>query len=159
VAGSVAKTDWYVRRSYASALYAATPNIWLITRFCARTCFLAIPLTLAFTEHVHSFIALDDPLCHRKHPTPPPQIHAAFHQSMILFHPIVETLDLADDDHCAVFLVVPSDGGRIGLAPIDSDLLGGAMATNRLGEEAIGGLLVALLRAEKTDGLTGPIAA
>ena len=42
-ASSVAKTDWSVRRDWASALYAANPNSWLMTRFWARTSPLAIP--------------------------------------------------------------------------------------------------------------------
>jgi hypothetical protein len=106
----------------------------LITRFCART---SHPLKLVFTEHVHGFIALDGPLRRGKHTTPQPRIHAAFLQSMILFHPIVEIFDLTDDDCRAVFLVLPPDGGRIGLTPIDGDLLGGAMATNRLGKKRV----------------------
>jgi FG-GAP-like repeat len=41
--GSVAKTDWSVRRGWMSSRYAANPNSWLITRFWARTSPLAIP--------------------------------------------------------------------------------------------------------------------
>jgi hypothetical protein len=41
--GSVANTDWRVRRGRASTLYAANPNSWLITRFWARTSLLTIP--------------------------------------------------------------------------------------------------------------------
>jgi transposase-like protein len=41
--GSVAKTEQSVRRTLANPLYAATPNIWLKTRFSARTSPLAIP--------------------------------------------------------------------------------------------------------------------
>jgi hypothetical protein len=92
VAGSVAKTDWCVRRSWGRALYAATPTIWLITRFCARTSLIGHPLKVAFTEHVHSFIALDGPLHRGKRPTPQPRIHAAFLQSMILFYEIIQTV-------------------------------------------------------------------
>ena len=53
---------------------------------------LGHPFNLAFTEHVHCFIALDGPLRRGKRPTPQPRIHAAFHQSMILFYPIGEAV-------------------------------------------------------------------
>jgi hypothetical protein len=42
----------------------------------------------------------------------------------------------------AVFLVVALDGRFIGRAPVDRDLLRHAVATNRLRQKPLGGLLV-----------------
>ena len=53
---------------------------------------LGHPLNLAFTEHVHGFIALDGPLRRGKRPTPQPRINAAFLQSMIRFYEIIQTV-------------------------------------------------------------------
>ena len=50
---------------------------------------------------------------------------------------------LTDDDRRAMCLIVPPNGGGIGLAPIDGNRFGNAVATNRLGEEARGRPLVA----------------
>ena len=65
---------------------------------------------------------------------------------MVLFHPIVEVLDLADDDLRAMLCVVAPDGGRIGLAPINGDLLWHAVAADGFGQEPLGGLLITVLR-------------
>jgi hypothetical protein len=75
------------------------------------------------------------------------------------FHHIIEIFHLPDDDRRAVRLVVPPDDGGIGLAAINRDLLGNAMATNRLGQEARGRPLVPVLREEKVNGLPRLIAA
>ena len=60
------------------------------------------------------------------------------------FHNIVEILNLADGDRGAVLFIVALDGRFIGRTAVDGDLLGHAMATNSLGEEAFRRLLVAL---------------
>ena len=60
---------------------------------------------------------------------------------------------LAHGDRGAVVLVVACDRRLIGHAPIDGDLLWHAMAADRLGEEALGGLLIAFLCEEKVDRL------
>ena len=77
------------------------------------------------------------------------------HASMILFHNIVEILDLADGDRGAVLLVVALDGRFIGRTPVDGDLLRHAVAADRLGQEPLGGLLVALLRQQESQS-SGP---
>src|SRR5712691_8171455 len=61
--------------------------------------------------------------------------------------------NLADGDRGAVLLVIALDGRFIGRAAIDRDLLRYAMAVDSLGEEALGGALIALLRQEEIDGL------
>jgi hypothetical protein len=60
-----------------------------------------------------------------------------------LRYDILQRWYLTDDARRAVCLIVPPDGGGIGLAPIDGNRLGNAMATKRLGEEARGRPLVA----------------
>jgi hypothetical protein len=52
-----------------------------------------------------------------------------------------------------MLLVVAPNGRGIGLAPIDGDRLGDTMATDRLGEEGRGRMLVALRREQEIDGL------
>src|SRR6266568_1754436 len=47
------------------------------------------------------------------------------------------------------------DGLFIGGTPVDSDLLWHAVATDRLGQESLGGLLVPGLREQKANGLAG----
>ena len=74
---------------------------------------------------------------------------------MILFHNVVEILDLADFDRGVVCLIVALDGGFIGRTPVDGDLLGHAVPAKRFGQEALGGLLIPLLREEKVNGLPG----
>ena len=64
--------------------------------------------------------------------------------AMVLFHDVVQIFALADGDRCAVLCIVALDGRCIGRTPVDGDLLGHAMATNSLGEEAFRRLLVAL---------------
>jgi hypothetical protein len=50
---------------------------------------------------------------------------------------------LTDEERRAVCLMVPPDGGGIGLAPLDGHRLRHARATKRLGEDARGRPLVA----------------
>jgi hypothetical protein len=50
---------------------------------------------------------------------------------------------LTDDDRRAMCLIVPPNGGGVGLAPIDGNRFGNDVATKRLGEEARGRPLVA----------------
>ena len=64
---------------------------------------------------------------------------------MILFDNVVEIFDFTDGDSRAVLRIIALDGRFIGRAPIAGDLLGHAMATNGLGEEAFRRLLVALV--------------
>jgi hypothetical protein len=52
-----------------------------------------------------------------------------------------------------VRLIVPPNGGGIGLTAIDGDRLGHAVPADGFGEEACGRLLVALLRQEEINGL------
>jgi hypothetical protein len=63
---------------------------------------------------------------------------------MILFHDIIEILDLADGDGGTVLLVVALDRRLIGRTPIDGDLLWHAVAADGLGQKPLGGLLIAL---------------
>jgi hypothetical protein len=52
------------------------------------------PLELAFAEHKHGFIALDDPLHGVKGAKSSTRIHPMFHKPMILLHHIIYVLDL-----------------------------------------------------------------
>jgi hypothetical protein len=72
---------------------------------------------------------------------------------MILFHDIVEILDLADGDGGTVLLVVALDGRFIGRTSIDGDLLWHAVAADCLEQEPLGGLLVALFCQQEINGL------
>ena len=72
---------------------------------------------------------------------------------MILLHNIVAIRNLADADRGAVLLVIALDGRFIGRAAINGDLLRHAVAADRLGQEAFGRLLVALLREEEINRL------
>ena len=64
---------------------------------------------------------------------------------------IIQISHLADADRRAMRFVIPPDGRRIGLAPVDRDRLGHAMAADGLGEEAHSRPLVALLREEEIN--------
>jgi hypothetical protein len=81
----------------------------------------------------------------------------SLHAAMVLFHHIIQILHLADDDRGVVRFIVSPDGGRIGLAPIDRDLLGHPMAADRLGEEPLGGWLIALGCQQEINGLAALI--
>ena len=72
---------------------------------------------------------------------------------MVLFHHIIQILDLPDDDVGAVGLIVALNGGCIGLTAIDGDLLGYAVAANRLLQKPQGRLLIPLLREQKVNRL------
>jgi hypothetical protein len=72
---------------------------------------------------------------------------------MILFHASVEILHVADDDRPAMGFVIPSDRGRIGPTAGDRDRGGDSVTADRLGENARGRLLIALLREEAMDSL------
>src|SRR4029077_1439570 len=69
------------------------------------------------------------------------------------FPNIVEILDVADGDRGVVGLIVALDGGFSGRTPVDGDLLWHAMAADCLGQQALGRLLVPVLREEEVDGL------
>jgi hypothetical protein len=64
---------------------------------------------------------------------------------MILLDDVVEILDLADFDRGAVLLIVALDGRCISLAAIDGDLVGHAVAMDRLLEKAQRGLCISVL--------------
>jgi len=70
---------------------------------------------------------------------------------MILFHKVVEILDLADFDGGAVFVIVALDSRFIGRTPIDGDLFWHAMAADRFGQEPLGGFLITLCCQEEVD--------
>ena len=72
---------------------------------------------------------------------------------MVLFYDIIEILHLTDRDRGAMLVIVTPDSCGIGLAPIDGNRLGNAMATKRLGEEARGRPLVPVFGAEEIDRL------
>src|SRR5262245_23135199 len=69
------------------------------------------------------------------------------------FHKIIEIFDLADDDGGPVLLIVALNGGCIRLTAIDGDLVGHAVAMDRLGEKAERGLGSPVLREQKVNGL------
>src|SRR5437764_9315231 len=71
---------------------------------------------------------------------------------MILFHNVVEILDLTDGDGGAVLLIIALDGRFIGRTPVDGDLLRHAMAADRLGQEPLRSLLIALFRQQEING-------
>ena len=66
-----------------------------------------------------------------------------FDAAVGLRYDMLQIWHLTDDDRRAMCLIVPPNGGGIGLAPIDGNRFGNAVATNRLGEEARGRPLVA----------------
>ncbi len=61
---------------------------------------------------------------------------------MILFHHVVEILELADGDRGAVLRIRALNGGGIGLTPIDRGFLRHAMPADRPGQEQLGRWLV-----------------
>jgi hypothetical protein len=63
---------------------------------------------------------------------------------MILLHNVVEICNLADFNRGAVIVIIALDGGGIGVATIDGDLFGDAVATNRLVQEAPSRLFIPL---------------
>src|SRR5262245_15551593 len=72
---------------------------------------------------------------------------------MVLLHNVVEILDLTDFDRGAVLGIIALDGRFISRTPVNGDLLQHAVAVDRLGQEPLGGLLVAFLCEEKVDRL------
>jgi len=72
---------------------------------------------------------------------------------MILFPNIIQIIYLASDDHRAVRLMIPPNGGGIRLAAIDHDGLWHAMTSGGLSRKASGRPLVAQLSEEESDGL------
>jgi hypothetical protein len=115
--------------------------------FSRREALFSLPNhQLPFLDHVHEF---DPDQCvlggpqrlEAKHGTGDP-----LDTAMILFHKVVEILDLADFDGGAVFVIVAPDGLFIGRTPVDSDLLWHAMAADCFGQELLGGSLIALCR-------------
>jgi hypothetical protein len=108
---------------------------------------------LAFTQHVHSLNPSQGPLGGVERRDPQHGANGVIHGAMILLHEVVEILDLTDGDGGSMLLVVAPNGRGIGLAPINGDRLVDTMATDRLGGEARGRLLVALRRAQEIDAL------
>src|SRR5438094_3149043 len=60
------------------------------------------------------------------------------------FDDVIEILDRADEDRGTVLLVVARDSRLIGRTPVDGNLLWHTVAADGLGEESLGGLLIAL---------------
>ena len=115
--------------------------------------FSGIHQHLFFPDHVHKFDPNSRVLGGAKRFEPQHGPCHPLHSAMILFHDIVEILDLADGDRGTVFLIIALDGRFIGRTPIDGDLLRHAVAADRLGQEPLGGLLVTVLCEEKVDRL------
>jgi hypothetical protein len=65
-----------------------------------------------------------------------------------------KSFHLADLNRGIVLLVVTLDGRGIGFTAIDGDRLRHAVPADRLGQEALGRPLIALLRQQKVNGLT-----
>jgi hypothetical protein len=61
---------------------------------------------------------------------------------MVRFDSVMERRDLADFDQRPVLLVVVLDGRCIGRTPVDRDLLGHAVAANRLLQKSSGSFLI-----------------
>jgi hypothetical protein len=72
---------------------------------------------------------------------------------MSLLHHLGELLDRAAGDRGAGRLVVALEGRCVGRAPIPGAFLQHAVAADRRGQEAFGGLRIALLRAEQVKRL------
>ena len=72
--------------------------------------------------------------------------------SIVLLHPIIQIVHQADHDRRARRLRVSPHSGRVGLTPVDSARLGGAMAADGLGEEACGCSLVPMCREQEIGG-------
>jgi hypothetical protein len=72
---------------------------------------------------------------------------------MSLFHNIVERLDLADGARGAVLGIVARDGRFMGRTAVNRARLRHPMAADRLDEETLGGVLIALLRQQAIQGL------
>ena len=73
---------------------------------------------LPFSQHVHQFDAGEGGLRCVERFEPQHRPCYPLHSAMILFHNIVEILDLADGDRGAVLLVVALDGRFIGCITI-----------------------------------------
>ena len=108
---------------------------------------------LSFLDHVHEFDPDQGVLGCVERFEPQHRPCHPLHPAMILFHNVVEILDLADGDCGAVLLIIALDGRFIGRTPIDGDLLGHTVAANGLGEEAFRSLLVALFGQQEINRL------
>ena len=75
------------------------------------------------------------------------------HSAMILFDNVVEILDSTDGDGGAVLLIIALDGCFIGRTSIDGDLLRHTVAADRLRQEPLGSLLIALFCQQEINGL------
>jgi hypothetical protein len=78
---------------------------------------------LTFAEHVHGFIALDGLLRRVEGSQPQARVHPAFHESVILFHHIVQVFALPE--HTAfrehALLLKGIEGRRIGRVFVDGN--------------------------------------
>jgi hypothetical protein len=72
---------------------------------------------------------------------------------VVLFHHVIEILDLADADRGAVLLVIAFDSGFIGLAAIDGDLFGHAVVMDRFLEKAQRRFGISVLGEQKVNRL------
>jgi hypothetical protein len=66
---------------------------------------------LPFLDHVHELDTNQRILGCRKRLEPEHGARNPFHRSMVLFHKIIEVLDLADFNRGAVLLIIALDGG------------------------------------------------
>src|SRR5262245_53292189 len=150
--------------SVANFAQGAMKGQWLLSRWGLRgqrveqfgrseALFPGLNDHLSFLDHVHEFDPNQGILGCIKRLKPQHRPCHPLDTSMILLHNIIEILDLADSDRGAVLLVVALDGRFIGRAAVNGDLLRHAVAADRLGQEAFGRLLVALLREEKVNRL------
>jgi hypothetical protein len=87
---------------------------------------------LPFLDHVHELDTNQRILGCRKRLEPEHGTRDPFHRSMVLFHKVIEVLDLADVDRGAVFLVIALDGGFIGVTAVNGNLLRHTVAANCL---------------------------
>jgi hypothetical protein len=76
---------------------------------------------------------------------------------MILLNPIVQVLALADLDHLTGFLLERFQGGGVGAALVDRDLVRETLLPNRFLKKAQSRFLVAMGRQENVDGLSVPV--
>ena len=111
---------------------------------------------LSLLEHVHE---LDTNQCALSSLKRLESQHGAgdpFDAAIVLLHHMIQLFHPADDGGPVPPIVAP-EGRGIGLTAIDGDLVGHAVPTDRLGEEAHGGPLIALGCQQEMNGLAALI--
>src|SRR4051794_30172019 len=86
---------------------------------------------LPLTKGVHDFHASDRTARGPKRLEAEHRTSESFHRSMVLLHDIIEILGVTENDGCLVRLVVALDCRRVRATPVDSNLLGESLLTNR----------------------------